>query len=176
MVNRRSHRGVAQLVAHLVWDQVVARSSRVTPTFFVPSPRAMSGADGRVGERKDKRFHRKISDNILVEALDGRPHSVPFSSSLRGVMDNTARDVCQHSTGFLLSRHAPTDRKTRRFLSNSTSFLSNLSTVLENAKLQSFGHEADRKSAKNGLDRPTEQAEDDFSILLLRNSEKIRTN
>ena len=26
------HRGVAQLVAHLVWDQVVARSSRVTPT------------------------------------------------------------------------------------------------------------------------------------------------
>ena len=25
-------RGVAQLVAHLVWDQVVARSSRVTPT------------------------------------------------------------------------------------------------------------------------------------------------
>ena len=27
------HRGVAQLVAHLVWDQVVARSSRVTPTF-----------------------------------------------------------------------------------------------------------------------------------------------
>ena len=27
-------RGVAQLVAHLVWDQVVARSSRVTPTFF----------------------------------------------------------------------------------------------------------------------------------------------
>ena len=30
------YRGVAQLVAHLVWDQVVARSSRVTPTFFVP--------------------------------------------------------------------------------------------------------------------------------------------
>ena len=29
------HRGVAQLVAHLVWDQVVARSSRVTPTFFI---------------------------------------------------------------------------------------------------------------------------------------------
>ena len=28
-------RGVAQLVAHLVWDQVVARSSRVTPTFFI---------------------------------------------------------------------------------------------------------------------------------------------
>ena len=32
----KSNRGVAQLVAHLVWDQVVARSSRVTPTFFVP--------------------------------------------------------------------------------------------------------------------------------------------
>ena len=31
----KKHRGVAQLVAHLVWDQVVARSSRVTPTFFV---------------------------------------------------------------------------------------------------------------------------------------------
>ena len=31
-----SNRGVAQLVAHLVWDQVVARSSRVTPTFFSP--------------------------------------------------------------------------------------------------------------------------------------------
>ncbi len=29
---REKHRGVAQLVAHLVWDQVVARSSRVTPT------------------------------------------------------------------------------------------------------------------------------------------------
>ncbi len=28
----RKRRGVAQLVAHLVWDQVVARSSRVTPT------------------------------------------------------------------------------------------------------------------------------------------------
>ena len=35
MVNGKSNRGVAQLVAHLVWDQVVARSSRVTPTFFI---------------------------------------------------------------------------------------------------------------------------------------------
>ena len=34
MFNEKSNRGVAQLVAHLVWDQVVARSSRVTPTFF----------------------------------------------------------------------------------------------------------------------------------------------
>ena len=30
-------RGVAQLVAHLVWDQVVARSSRVTPTIILKS-------------------------------------------------------------------------------------------------------------------------------------------
>ncbi len=29
---RRKNRGVAQLVVYLVWDQVVARSSRVTPT------------------------------------------------------------------------------------------------------------------------------------------------
>ena len=28
------NRGVAQLVVYLVWDQVVARSSRVTPTIF----------------------------------------------------------------------------------------------------------------------------------------------
>lgn len=28
----RENRGVAQLVVYLVWDQVVARSSRVTPT------------------------------------------------------------------------------------------------------------------------------------------------
>ncbi len=28
----RKNRGVAQLVVYLVWDQVVARSSRVTPT------------------------------------------------------------------------------------------------------------------------------------------------
>ena len=37
----RDHRGVAQLVAHLVWDQRVACSSHVTPTFFIrgiPSP------------------------------------------------------------------------------------------------------------------------------------------
>ena len=34
MVNEEKYRGVAQLVAHLVWDQVVARSSRVTPTFL----------------------------------------------------------------------------------------------------------------------------------------------
>ena len=33
--NSEKVRGVAQLVAHLVWDQVVARSSRVTPTFFI---------------------------------------------------------------------------------------------------------------------------------------------
>ena len=31
---REKIRGVAQLVAHLVWDQVVARSSRVTPTSY----------------------------------------------------------------------------------------------------------------------------------------------
>ena len=34
---REKIRGVAQLVAHLVWDQVVARSSRVTPTFLLKS-------------------------------------------------------------------------------------------------------------------------------------------
>lgn len=28
----KKNRGVAQLVVYLVWDQVVARSSRVTPT------------------------------------------------------------------------------------------------------------------------------------------------
>ena len=37
-------RGVAQLVAHLVWDQVVARSSRVTPTFFIT--RMLKTTDG----------------------------------------------------------------------------------------------------------------------------------
>ena len=41
----RDHRGVAQLVAHLVWDQRVACSSHVTPTFFIrgiPSPETPS--------------------------------------------------------------------------------------------------------------------------------------
>ena len=37
-------RGVAQLVAHLVWDQVVARSSRVTPTFFMSDKTRACGA------------------------------------------------------------------------------------------------------------------------------------
>ena len=51
-------RGVAQLVAHLVWDQVVARSSRVTPTFFI--------ARNKQIQMEDIGIYRSIRKNAVL--------------------------------------------------------------------------------------------------------------
>ena len=49
--NKSGSRGVAQLVAHLVWDQGVAGSNPVTPT-----SKSLSHADGQRQNTKQLRF------------------------------------------------------------------------------------------------------------------------
>ena len=66
----RKRRGVAQLVAHLVWDQVVARSSRVTPT---------------------KKQRKSLQVQKKVVPLQRKNKTVPWMSGLVSGLQNQPR-------------------------------------------------------------------------------------
>lgn len=65
-------RGVAQLVAHLVWDQVVARSSRVTPTTPQRSGRHRIPPKCLEEQNKRRTFAQPFQNGALDEWLSQR--------------------------------------------------------------------------------------------------------